>query len=69
MAIFDEESLFGAVPRLKAPPHEIGQILDVLSVSELRERLTALREEAARIEAHIAVKEATKHAANALFKL
>lgn len=61
MAIFDEE------PR-KRQPHEIGQDLALLSVSELSERITMLREEIARLEAELQAKDSTKSAAEALFR-
>jgi uncharacterized small protein (DUF1192 family) len=48
--------------------HEIGQDLALLSVGELRERITLLREEIARIEADIARKGASKAAADLFFK-
>jgi uncharacterized small protein (DUF1192 family) len=42
MAVFDDESLFGAKP--KAPlAHEIGQNIDDLSAPELAERIALLR--------------------------
>ena len=69
MAVYEEESPFGPLPRLATTHHEIGQILDLLSISELRERIEALREEVARLEAHIAAKEVSRHAADAFFKL
>ena len=62
------ELLFGAQPRKPASQHEIGQALDLLSVSELRERIGLLRAELARVEAHAAAKEASRLAANAFFK-
>ena len=62
MAIFDEE------PRKKRQPHEIGQDLALLSVGELSERITMLREEIARLEAELKTKDSTKSAAEALFR-
>lgn len=48
--------------------HEIGQELALLSVGELRDRITLLKEEIARIEADIARKGASKAAADLFFK-
>ena len=68
MPVFDEESPFGAPPRPPAAHHEIGQLLDLLSVAELRERVERLRSEIERLERHIQAKEASRLAANAFFK-
>jgi uncharacterized small protein (DUF1192 family) len=62
MAIFDDE------PKKKARPHEIGQDLSLLSLSELSERIGILREEIARLEAELETKGTTKSAAEALFR-
>ena len=62
MAIFDDE------PRKKAPVHEIGQDLSLLSVNELRDRISQLEAEVARLKADIDAKGATKAAAEAFFK-
>jgi uncharacterized small protein (DUF1192 family) len=48
--------------------HEIGQDLTLLSVAELRERITLLKEEIARLEANIAGKQASRTAAEGFFK-
>jgi uncharacterized small protein (DUF1192 family) len=48
--------------------HEIGQELALLSVGELRDRITLLKEEIARLEADIARKGASKAAADLFFK-
>ncbi len=48
--------------------HEIGQELALLSIEELGERITLLKEEIARLEADIARKRATKSAADTFFK-
>ncbi|ADV10541.1 DUF1192 domain-containing protein [Mesorhizobium ciceri] len=61
MAIFDDE------PKKKARPHEIGQDLSLLSVSDLTERIGILRE-IARLEAELKAKDTTKSAAEALFR-
>jgi uncharacterized small protein (DUF1192 family) len=52
----------------KKIPHEIGQDLTLLSVGELAERITQLKEEIARIEANMATKQASKSAADMFFK-
>jgi len=62
MAIFDDE------PRKKAPVHEIGQDLSLLSINELRDRIGQLEAEIARLKADIEAKGATKAAAEAFFK-
>lgn len=46
----------------------VGEPLHQLSVSDLEERLTALREEVRRVEQEIASKRAHEQAASALFK-
>jgi uncharacterized small protein (DUF1192 family) len=48
--------------------HEIGQDLALLSVEELRERITLLRDEIARLEAAEANKRASRNAADHFFK-
>jgi uncharacterized small protein (DUF1192 family) len=48
--------------------HEIGQELNLLSVGELTERVTILKEEIARLEANMATKQASKSAADLFFK-
>src|SRR5882757_2463501 len=48
--------------------HEIGQELTLLSVGELTERVTLLKEEIARLEANMATKQASKSAADMFFK-
>lgn len=68
MGLFEDDNVFGAQPRKPASQHEIGQALDLLSVSELRERIAQLRAELARLEAHAAAKEASRLAADAFFK-
>jgi len=62
MALFDEE------PRKRAPVHEIGQDLSLLSVAELAERIEQLKAEIARLEADMQAKDKTKNAAEALFR-
>ena len=48
--------------------HDIGQDLTLLSVAELNERVTLLKEEIARLEANAAGKQASKSAADQFFK-
>ena len=48
--------------------HELGQDLTLLSVGELAERVTLLKEEIARLEANMATKQASKSAADLFFK-
>jgi uncharacterized small protein (DUF1192 family) len=48
--------------------HEIGQDLTLLSVAELNERITLMREEIARLEADIAKKQSSRSAADMFFK-
>jgi uncharacterized small protein (DUF1192 family) len=48
--------------------HEIGQDLALLSIEELGDRISLLREEITRLEADIARKRATKSAADTFFK-
>jgi uncharacterized small protein (DUF1192 family) len=52
----------------KKIPHEIGQDLTLLSVGELAERVSQLKDEIARIEANMATKQASKSAADMFFK-
>jgi len=48
--------------------HELGQELALLSVGELTERIAALKEEIARLEAEMAKKRSSKSAADSFFK-
>ena len=48
--------------------HEMGQDLSLLSVSELSERIGLLKEEIGRLEAEMAIKRASKSAADTFFK-
>jgi uncharacterized small protein (DUF1192 family) len=48
--------------------HEIGQELSLLSVKELNERIEILRAEIARLEADIDKKQASRSAADSVFK-
>ncbi len=49
--------------------HEIGQDLALLSVAELNERVTLMREEIARLESDIAKKQSSRSAADNFFKI
>ena len=59
----EEESL-----RPKKKAHELGEDLTLLSVSELKDRIEALKAEIARLEASIQSKEATRNAADSVFR-
>ena len=63
MAAIDDEDR----PKKKIT-HEMGQDLTLLSVAELTERITLLKEEIARLEANMATKQASKSAADLFFK-
>jgi uncharacterized small protein (DUF1192 family) len=52
----------------KTVSHEIGQDLALLSVGELDERIALLKDEIARLSADRAKKEASRSAADAVFK-
>jgi uncharacterized small protein (DUF1192 family) len=63
MALFDDDR-----PKPKRA-HEIGQDLSLLSVGDLDERIGILKAEIARLEADKTTKQATRMAAESLFKL
>lgn len=65
MAGFDEDPF--AAPVKKAA-HEIGEVLDAISVEELAERIGLLKAEIGRLEAAMEAKEVSKHAAESFFK-
>jgi uncharacterized small protein (DUF1192 family) len=48
--------------------HEIGQDLSLLSVAELNDRITLMKEEIARLEVDIAKKNSSRSAADQFFK-
>jgi uncharacterized small protein (DUF1192 family) len=48
--------------------HEIGQELTLLSVAELNDRIQILRDEIARLEADIKIKQVSRSAADQFFK-
>jgi len=54
-------------PRKKIT-HDIGQDLSLLSIGELRERMTLLREEILRLEAAVTAKQISQSVAEGVFK-
>lgn len=46
----------------------LGEVLDLLSVSELEQRVAALEAEIARVKSAISAKQASKNAADAFFR-
>jgi len=48
--------------------HEIGQDLALLSIKELEDRITLLREEIARLQSAIASKQGSRQVADQVFK-
>ena len=68
MAALDEESVFGAKPKPRLT-HEIGQNVDDLSAPELAERVALLLSEIDRLEKAIEAREATRAAADSIFKI
>ncbi|MDV3252925.1 DUF1192 domain-containing protein [Devosia sp. BK] len=55
--------------RAKIPvSHEVGMVLDALSVSELEQRIALLKTEIVRLEAAIDARGDTRKAADAIFK-
>lgn len=60
----DDEAQRGKKP----VSHEVGMVLDALSVSELEQRIALLTEEIGRLEAAIAARGDTRKAAEAAFK-
>ena len=68
MAAFDDDPVFA--PKPKAPvAHEIGQNIDDLSAPELSERIALLRSEIDRLEKAIEARQATRVAADSVFKV
>jgi uncharacterized small protein (DUF1192 family) len=68
MSALDDESIFGAKPK-PTLAHEIGQNIDALSAPELRERIALLRSEIDRLEKAIEARQATRAAADSVFKI
>lgn len=58
---------FEDLPKMKSEV-VVGENLDLLSVSELEQRVQALESEIARTKAAIESKQASKHAADAFFR-
>jgi uncharacterized small protein (DUF1192 family) len=54
--------------RKKPVSHEVGMVLDALSVAELEQRIALLEEEITRLKAAIAARGDTRRAAEAAFK-
>lgn len=55
-----------AIPTPKT--HQVGMVLDALSVNELQERITALQAEIQRLQKAIEMRDATRKAAASVFK-
>lgn len=55
-------------PRKVIRTHEVGMPIDTMSVEELRERITMLEAEIARLRAAIAHREKSRSAADSVFK-
>ena len=53
----------------KPKGHEVGMLIDTMSVEELAERIGLLEAEIERLQAAIAARQKTRNAADALFKL
>lgn len=52
----------------RMPVHEVGMPLEALSVDELQDRIEILKVEIARLETAIETKNASRNAADAVFK-
>ena len=61
--MFDDE------PVKKPKGHEVGMLLDAMSIEELNDRIALLAGEIERLKAAIAARQKTRSAADALFKL
>lgn len=59
---------FDDLPLKKPLSVTVGESLDLLSVSELEQRVEALEAEIARVKAAITAKKASKNAADAFFR-
>ena len=66
MAGFDDEA--ESKPK-RCLAHEIGQAVDDLSAPELKERIALLRSEIERLEKAIEARQATRAAADSVFKV
>lgn len=56
-------------PRPRPDKHEIGMVLDALSVDELHQRIVDLKAEITRLEQEIKKKSSSRSEADAFFKL
>jgi uncharacterized small protein (DUF1192 family) len=52
----------------KPKPHEVGMVLDAMSVDELNDRIALLEAEVARLRAAIEARQKSKSAADSMFK-
>jgi uncharacterized small protein (DUF1192 family) len=68
MPAFDDDPVFAPKPK-RTLVHEIGQNIDDLSAPELRERIALLRSEIDRLEKAIEARQATRAAADSVFKI
>jgi uncharacterized small protein (DUF1192 family) len=68
MPAFDDDAVFAPKPKA-ALVHEIGQNIDALSAPELAERIALLRAEIDRLEKAIEARQATRAAADSVFKI
>lgn len=68
MGGLEDEDPFGTTRRKTPTAHEIGEVLDALSVDELDERIALLRREIVRLEDARVLREATRKAADAFFR-
>jgi uncharacterized small protein (DUF1192 family) len=64
----DDESVFGAKPKPRLI-HDIGQNIDDLSAPELTERIALLVSEIERLKKAIEARQATRAAADSVFKI
>jgi uncharacterized small protein (DUF1192 family) len=55
--------------RRKPKGHEVGMMLDAMSVEELNERIALLRAEIVRLEQALAARQTTRAAADSLFRM
>jgi uncharacterized small protein (DUF1192 family) len=68
MGRLEDEDPFGTTRRKAPTAHEIGEVLDALSVDELDDRIALLRREIVRLEDARVLREATRKAADAFFR-
>ena len=61
--MFDDDQ----IKRPKA--HEVGMVIDTMSIEELNERIDILKAEISRLEAAIGARQKTRSEAESLFKL